>query len=106
MGEKGRSCIQFVGLLSGSTSLPTLGWRFAKSDERIPGDNVTPDPIHDGYTHLLEIYFKDNPEYKGRFTVPILYDVKQGKIVNNEVLIPSLIWSSLLTQPLLSSLVK
>lgn len=27
---------------------------------------------------------KVDPEYKGRFTVPTLYDVKQGKIVSNE----------------------
>lgn len=92
MGEKGNHVhIQFVGLLPSQTSLPTLGWRFAKSDERIPGDNVTPDPIHDGYTHLREVYLKDNPEYKGRITVPVLYDVKQGKIVNNEVFISILI---------------
>ena len=62
-----------------------LGWRFAKSDEKIPGDNVTPDPVHPDFTHLREIYFKVNPDYGGRFTVPTLYDVKQNKIVSNEV---------------------
>lgn len=62
------------------------GWRFATSDERIPGDNVTPDPHHPDFTHLRQIYFQVDPEYKGRFTVPTLYDYKQGKIVNNEVL--------------------
>ena len=31
-----------------------------------------------------EIYFQVDPEYKGRFTVPILYDVKQKVIVSNE----------------------
>lgn len=61
------------------------GWRFVKPDENIPGDNATPDPIHKDFTHLREIYFKVDPEYKGRFTVPTLYDVKQGKIVSNEV---------------------
>ncbi|KAA6409502.1 MAG: glutathione S-transferase [Lasallia pustulata] len=60
------------------------GWRFATKDEKLPGDNVTPDPIHPDFTHLRDIYFKINPEYKGRFTVPTLYDVKQGKIVSNE----------------------
>jgi putative glutathione S-transferase len=33
---------------------------------------------------LRDIYFQVDPEYKGRFTVPTLYDVKQGKIVSNE----------------------
>lgn len=66
------------------------GWRFATPDEKLPGDNVTPDPIH-GCTHLRDIYFKVSPEYAGRFTVPTLYDVKQGKIVSNEVFPPYVI---------------
>ncbi|KAL8873878.1 MAG: hypothetical protein Q9174_000707 [Haloplaca sp. 1 TL-2023] len=60
------------------------GWRFAKPDEKVPGDNVTPDPHHTDFTHLRDIYFKVNPDYEGRFTVPTLYDIKQGKIVSNE----------------------
>lgn len=60
-------------------------------DERVAGDNVTPDPVHEGVTHLRNIYFKVDPEYKGRFTVPTLYDVKQGRIVNNEVMMVSFI---------------
>ncbi|KAL8916502.1 MAG: hypothetical protein Q9208_008480 [Pyrenodesmia sp. 3 TL-2023] len=60
------------------------GWRFAKSDEKVPGANVTPDPIHPDVTHLRDIYFQQDPDYSGRFTVPTLYDVKQGKIVSNE----------------------
>ena len=64
------------------TNLP--GWRFATPNEDIPGESVTPDPIYPDFTHLRDIYFKVDPEYKGRFTVPTLYDVKQGKIVSNE----------------------
>ena len=60
------------------------GWHFVSPDEKTPGENVTPDPIHKGFSHLREIYFKVDPEYKGRFTVPTLYDIKQGKIVSNE----------------------
>lgn len=60
------------------------GWRFVRPDEKLPGDHVTPDPIHN-CTHLRDIYFKVDPDYHGRFTVPTLYDVKQGKIVSNEV---------------------
>ncbi|KAI4242115.1 MAG: hypothetical protein L6R40_004157 [Gallowayella cf. fulva] len=59
------------------------GWRFVRPDEKLPGDHVTPDPIHN-CTHLRDIYFKVDPDYHGRFTVPTLYDVKQGKIVSNE----------------------
>lgn len=63
------------------------GWRFATPEDKdAPGDNVTADPVkaHEGFTHLRDIYFQVDPEYTGRFTVPTLYDVKQGKIVNNE----------------------
>lgn len=68
--------------------LTILGWRFAKPDEKVPGENVTPDPIHPHFTHLRDIYFEVNAEYEGRFTVPTLYDVKQNKIVSNEVIRP------------------
>ncbi|KAF2829208.1 hypothetical protein CC86DRAFT_318339 [Ophiobolus disseminans] len=59
------------------------GWRFATSDEKLPG-NTTPDPIHKDFTHLRDIYFEQNPEYEGRFTVPTLYDKKTNRIVSNE----------------------
>ena len=61
------------------------GWRFAKWDEKVPGDSVVPDPVHPNFTHLRDIYFNVSPDYQGRFTVPTLYDVKQNKIVSNEV---------------------
>lgn len=60
------------------------GWRFATpKDDDAPGENVTPDPVA-GHEFLRDIYFKVDPEYKGRFTVPTLFDKKQGKIVSNE----------------------
>lgn len=45
---------------------------------------MTADPVHPEFKTLQQIYFKADPQYKGRFTVPTLYDKKQGKIVNNE----------------------
>ncbi|KAJ5811656.1 Glutathione S-transferase/chloride channel C-terminal [Penicillium riverlandense] len=60
------------------------GWRFATSDEKLPGKNTIPDPLHPQFTHLREIYFSNDPEYKGRFTVPVLYDKKNKLIVSNE----------------------
>ena len=62
------------------------GWRFATPEENIPGENVTPDPVHESskFTHLRDIYFSVEPDFDGRFTVPTLYDKKQNKIVNNE----------------------
>lgn len=63
------------------------GWRFATpEDTDAPGDNVVQDPVkgHEKFTHLRDIYFSVDPEYKGRFTVPTLYDTKTNRIVSNE----------------------
>lgn len=65
------------------------GWRFATPDEKLPGENAVPDPLHPEFTHLRQLYFSVNPEYKGRFTVPVLYDKKTKQIVNNEVRLPA-----------------
>ena len=43
-----------------------------------------PDPLHKDFTHLRQIYFSVDQEYKGRFTVPTLYDKKTRQIVSNE----------------------
>ena len=43
-----------------------------------------PDPVHPSFTHLRDIYFSVDPEYKGRFTVPTLFDTKTNTIVSNE----------------------
>lgn len=60
--------------------LGTDGWRFTTSD-KVPG--ATPDELfHSQY--LREIYFRANPDYDGRFTVPVLWDKKTGTIVSNE----------------------
>lgn len=72
-----------ISITSVHWHMGSKGWRFATSDEQVPGE-TTPDPIHPEYTHLRDIYFEQNPEYEGRFTVPTLYDKKKGKIVSNE----------------------
>ncbi|MCZ0703064.1 putative glutathione S-transferase [Natronobacillus azotifigens] len=53
------------------------GWTFE------PADGVVPDPVMDA-KYLYEIYAKADPSYSGRVSVPVLYDLKQNKIVNNE----------------------
>lgn len=64
------------------------GWRFPTKDELSglkKGDISvgTPDPLY-GFERLKQLYFKANPEYEGRFTVPVLWDTKNETIVNNE----------------------
>lgn len=53
------------------------GWTFE------PEEGVVPDPVMDA-NYLYEVYTHVEPEYSGRVTVPVLYDLKQNKIVNNE----------------------
>jgi glutathionyl-hydroquinone reductase len=57
------------------------GWQFPDSDADYPGATV--DHLF-GSRYLHEIYFKADPEYKGRYSVPVLWDKKTGTIVCNE----------------------
>lgn len=41
------------------------------------------DPLY-GFTRHRELYFKADPDYNGRFTVPVLWDKKLETVVNNE----------------------
>lgn len=56
------------------------GWPFASVDP-FPAAGV--DPINHAQ-HIKDLYLKVEPDYSGRFTVPILWDKKLGTIVNNE----------------------
>jgi len=55
-------------------------WIF--SDETVGGVQCN-DPLHN-LKSLRELYELDDPEYVGRYTVPVLWDAKTNKIVNNE----------------------
>ena len=37
-----------------------------------------------GFTSFQQLYLKADPDYTGRYTVPVLWDKKLGTIVNNE----------------------
>lgn len=53
------------------------GWTFE------PEEDVIPDPVNNA-DYLYEVYTHVKPDYSGRVTVPVLYDLKQDTIVNNE----------------------
>lgn len=60
------------------------GWRFATEEEsKTEAKGSTPEPLY-AFTRLKELYYKANPNYEGRFTVPVLWDKKLETIVNNE----------------------
>ncbi|AOA62411.1 Omega class glutathione transferase [Komagataella phaffii GS115] len=61
--------------------MDSKGWRFPSNDD--PCEGATPDKLY-GYKRLSELYYRANPNYEGRFTVPVLWDKKQHTIVNNE----------------------
>ena len=50
------------------------GWRFSDDE---------PDPVN-GFRFLAEAYAMTDPSFDGRVTVPVLWDVEQRRIVNNE----------------------
>ncbi|KAI5456891.1 glutathione S-transferase [Mariannaea sp. PMI_226] len=58
------------------------GWQFACPPDGLY-ENATQDHLF-GSKFLHQIYFKADPEYKGRYSVPVLWDIKTGTIVNNE----------------------
>ncbi|KAL2427396.1 Glutathione S-transferase omega-like 2 [Exophiala dermatitidis] len=57
------------------------GWQFPQTDDEYPGATV--DHLY-GSKYMHEIYFKAEPEYKGRYSVPVLWDRETETIVNNE----------------------
>lgn len=57
------------------------GWCFPKSDDEYP--NATVDKLF-GSKFLHEVYFKADPGYKGRYSVPLLWDKETNTIVSNE----------------------
>lgn len=53
------------------------GWEFGSSE------GVIPDTVN-GKKFLHEVYTQADPHYTGRVTVPVLWDLEHGTIVNNE----------------------
>ncbi|KAJ1883406.1 S-glutathionyl-(chloro)hydroquinone reductase [Coemansia sp. RSA 1722] len=69
-----------IGVSVVSYLMGPKGWEFA-SPEEVPG--ATLDDIN-GAKYIRELYFKAEPNYSARFTVPVLWDKKKQTIVNNE----------------------
>lgn len=60
------------------------GWRFPTEEELASGADVgTQDHLY-SLDRIKKLYYKADPEYNGRFTVPVLWDRKLETIVNNE----------------------
>lgn len=59
------------------------GWHFPAPTDNLPGLNAIPDPLYNAKL-LSERYHQTNPDYRGRYTVPVLWDKQNETIVNNE----------------------
>ncbi len=70
--------------LEGMISLSNVHWLMAEEGwSFVPGPGVIPDPIF-GAKAMHEVYSGAHSDYTGRATVPVLFDKKTGRIVNNE----------------------
>lgn len=65
--------------------LVVMGFDLTEEGWLYTGKNgsMAKDPLY-GFTKHSELYFKADPEYRGRYTVPTLWDKKKETIVNNE----------------------
>ncbi|CAG7733560.1 unnamed protein product [Allacma fusca] len=69
-----------IGLSVVNAYLGKDGWFFVTPEE-CPG--AIPDPVNN-FKLLREAYFLTDPNFAGRITVPVLFDKKTNRIVNNE----------------------
>lgn len=61
----------------------TEGWRFNNAKDEPQYQGATEEPFY-AARFLHELYFKADPDYKGKYSVPVLWDTKLETIVNNE----------------------
>ncbi|KAG4254427.1 glutathione S-transferase [Fusarium proliferatum] len=59
------------------------GWFFDDSPEAAKYGVLPKDPLY-GLDTLKQLYLKANPNYEGRYTVPVLWDKKTHTMVSNE----------------------
>lgn len=75
IGRKLKGLEDAIGLSVVDPIRDERGWTFTGGEYA--------DPIN-GFTFLAEAYDATEPDYEGRFSVPVLWDTQTGRIVNNE----------------------
>lgn len=65
-----------------NVSMGSEGWYWNKTDERSPRSDPA-DPVQ-GFSTLRQVYRATNPDYSGKFSVPVLFDKIDKKIACNE----------------------
>ncbi|KAI0261241.1 glutathione S-transferase Gst3 [Gloeopeniophorella convolvens] len=69
----------YIGITTVSPRLGKDGWAFASADS-FPGTDS--DPLY-GSRNVRDLYTRSHPHWKGGFAVPLLWDRKTERIVNN-----------------------
>ncbi|KAM5362160.1 hypothetical protein ACJZ2D_012682 [Fusarium nematophilum] len=72
-----------VDLYITSLTMGKDGWYFAEEPENAKYGCLSKDPVY-GFTTVKELYLKADPNYTGRYTVPVLWDKKTHTMVSNE----------------------
>lgn len=75
---------EYISVTTVHWKMSEEGWPFVGKKDKLDGVFVGSDPFHPDFTHVRQVYFESEPGYAGRFTVPVLYDTKTQRIVNNE----------------------
>lgn len=76
IGRKLKGLENVVGMTVVDPIRDELGWAFRK------GQGHDDDPIN-GFRYLSEAYRASDPGFNDRVTVPVLWDKKRGRVVNN-----------------------
>ncbi|KAK7047387.1 S-glutathionyl-(chloro)hydroquinone reductase [Paramarasmius palmivorus] len=71
---------EIIPVTVASSRMTPSGWPFANLDNFA---DVEVDPLYNSET-VSDLYRRAEPNYSGRFTVPVLWDKKHQTIVNNE----------------------
>lgn len=82
-----RSLKGLEDIISVSAVIPFLGgngWSFDESIQKDLPKGISAKDDVNGFKYVRELYEQANPEYNGRWTVPVFYDKKTKTIVNNE----------------------
>lgn len=69
---------QSIGVSAVHPLMLENGWTFDKDEHGANGDDLYQ------LDYLYQLYIKQQPDYTGRVTVPVLWDKKTEQIVNNE----------------------
>jgi glutathionyl-hydroquinone reductase len=78
-----RALKKLEGAITASYALPGIGQQGWTFEANLQFPECTPDTVN-GFHYLHQAYTASDPRYTGKVTVPVLWDKKSCRIVNNE----------------------